>query len=79
MVQVVEHLPSKWEVLSLSPNTVKKKGINNFKKDSNKQTNEVRKSIQNLSEKFNNLGKKINNEMEIMRKIQMEILEMKAQ
>jgi hypothetical protein len=25
MVQVVEHLPSKWEVLSLSPNTVKKK------------------------------------------------------
>jgi hypothetical protein len=49
-----------------------------LKEETNKQINEVRKSIQNQDKKVNNREGKFNKEMEIMNNNQVEILEMKT-
>jgi hypothetical protein len=51
--------------------------INNFKEDSNKQINEVRKLIQQLDKKINNMEDKFMKEMKIMKNNKVKTLEMK--
>jgi hypothetical protein len=51
--------------------------INNFKEDSNKQINEVRKLIQQLDKKINNMEDKFKKEMKIMKNNKVKTLEMK--
>jgi hypothetical protein len=43
--------------------------IRDLKENSNKQINEVRKSIQDLDKKVSNMEEKFSKEMEIMKKI----------
>jgi thiaminase len=54
------------------------KVINDIKEDSNKQINEVKKTIQDLDKKGNNMEEKFSKEMEITKEKQVEILEMKT-
>jgi predicted nucleic acid-binding Zn-ribbon protein len=48
--------------------------IRDHKEDSNKQINEVGKSIQDLDKNVITMEEKVNNEMEIMKKNQVEML-----
>jgi hypothetical protein len=59
--QIVEILDKELKDLVL-------KMISDLKEDSNKQINEVRKSIQNLDEKIPNRDEKFSKEIEIWRK-----------
>jgi predicted nucleic acid-binding Zn-ribbon protein len=52
--------------------------IRDLKEHSNKQINEVRKSIQDLYKKVSTIEEKFNHKMEIMKKNQIEILEIKT-
>jgi peptidoglycan hydrolase CwlO-like protein len=54
------------------------KMISDLKEDSNKEINEVRKSIQNLDKKVSNIEKKFNKEMEIIKSNQVEMSKMKT-
>jgi predicted patatin/cPLA2 family phospholipase len=54
------------------------KMIRDFKEDSNKQINKVRKSIPDLEKTVNIMEKKFSKEMEIMKNNQVETLEMKT-
>jgi hypothetical protein len=45
------------------------KVINDFKEDSNKPINEVRKSIQDVVKKVSNMDKKFRKEIEILKKV----------
>jgi ribosome biogenesis protein Nip4 len=55
------------------------KMIRDFKEDSNKQKNEVRKSIQDLDNKVSIMEEKFSKEMEIVQKPQVEMLGTKPQ
>jgi hypothetical protein len=66
------------EMLVTEFRTLLLKMIRDLKEDSNKQINKVKKPIQDLDKKVSTMEEKFNKEMEIMKKNQVQMLEIKA-